>query len=448
MKEKVNLEEYNPIDEYDEKYLVNKDGKIYNAEKKFFLKINVSKNCEYVKLSKKVQSVPNIMADTFLKKRKNDTKIIHKNGDLLNNNLNNLKWGTMKDYQKMQMKINKKNMPKEIAKEYKKIPGFDGFYYINKEGKVYSLYVNDFMTPYLTSSDYSAVVLHEKTNLVHRLVAKTFIPKVENKDIVNHIDGNKLNNNVDNLEWSDYAENNKHYHALGLQGKNKTLGDYKYYQLDDDKNVIAEFDSITKIKDKINISHSWISKAAKGEDTKVGGYYWKREKIDHYNKYKDEIWKPTNTKTDIDEFVEVSNYGRVRNKNTNHLYKTNTLNQYENINIKNGNTKRPLKIHRLVAQSFLKNEAGEKAHVNHKDKNIINNHVDNLEWLNPKEHMLKDHAVSVTEVCEDGTVRVHNSIVEAGQARNVNPGQISSVIASKGRCRKSYWFRTKEYDKK
>lgn len=104
------------------------------------------------------------------------------------------------------------------------------YYGITCDGKVlrlpYKRLHNINKTTYLTklkeltpstnnSKGYKRVVIVYKDNTkiyeaVHRLVAKTFIPNPENKPQVNHIDGNKLNNNVSNLEWVTNAENAIH----------------------------------------------------------------------------------------------------------------------------------------------------------------------------------------------------------------------------------------------
>lgn len=77
-------------------------------------------------------------------------------------------------------------------------------------------------------SDYKRVDMY-----IHRLVALAFIPNPENKRFVNHIDTNRSNNHVDNLEWCTSKENNQHSMNLGHLCRDESNGRF-YYGLNND----------------------------------------------------------------------------------------------------------------------------------------------------------------------------------------------------------------------
>lgn len=94
-------------------------------------------------------------------------------------------------------------------------------YLITEEGEVYSTYRDRYLKKYAAQCGYYMINIKlygeaTRPHYIHRLVAETFIPKIEGKTFVNHKDGNKLNNSVENLEWCTNQENLDHAWATGL----------------------------------------------------------------------------------------------------------------------------------------------------------------------------------------------------------------------------------------
>lgn len=90
-----------------------------------------------------------------------------------------------------------------------RINGFEN-YSINRKGEVFSHITNRFLKPTKDSCGYLMVTLKGKRVLVHRLVAETFLVRIDGLNYVNHIDENKENNNIRNLEWCTNSYNVKH----------------------------------------------------------------------------------------------------------------------------------------------------------------------------------------------------------------------------------------------
>lgn len=110
------------------------------------------------------------------------------------------------------------------------IKGYEGKYQVSNLGNIKSFYKcknGKIMKQLANPNGYLYVALDKgnrnyKRFLIHRLVAQTFLPNIENKPQVNHIDGNKHNNKLDNLEWVTGSENQIHSYKHKLR-KNKEI---------------------------------------------------------------------------------------------------------------------------------------------------------------------------------------------------------------------------------
>ena len=117
----------------------------------------------------------------------------------------------------------------------KDIPGYEGRYAITEDGRVWShpkmstgcmryMKKGKWLKPSKRSLGYFFVSLGEKNQiLIHRLVALTYLPKIEGKQYVNHKNGIKTDNSVANLEWCTFSENIKHAHSTGLIKPKKAI---------------------------------------------------------------------------------------------------------------------------------------------------------------------------------------------------------------------------------
>ena len=113
----------------------------------------------------------------------------------------------------------------------------------------------------------------KKNQFIHRLLGRGFIPNPDNKAHINHIDGNKTNNSLDNLEWATEKENSQHAVDTGLT--TYTHCEKPISQYTDDWDFIATFKSSREASKATNVAFQNISKVLRGIRPRAGGFRWK-----------------------------------------------------------------------------------------------------------------------------------------------------------------------------
>lgn len=172
-------------------------------------------------------------------------------------------WKDVKEYEGLYKVSNLGNI-----KALKKIQVFPNGGIVIREEKL--LKPNKVKNGYLNVRLYNG---EQKGYGIHRLVARAFIPNPNNLSQINHINGNKNDNRVENLEWCNASYNQNHALKTGLKKVHKV----KQYDLKG--NYIKTWNSTGEITNYYNVSHVSIIDCCNGKSKKAHNYMWQYEEV-------------------------------------------------------------------------------------------------------------------------------------------------------------------------
>jgi hypothetical protein len=290
--------------------------------------------------------------------------------------------------------------------------GFENLYEVSSFGSVRKTTTQRILKQE-TSAGYKRVCMSRPTDvnrvnakkheLVHRLVALVFIPNTDStKTIVNHKDGNKSNNKIDNLEWASYKENARHAFDTGLR---KSKG--KPIIIIDADGDVFEYANQQEAQKEAKLGENTILRALKNGNKPFGMTI----------KYKNE--EDIKTTIDLTDFEEIVDFpGYFINRDTCEIYgkiSERILKYrispggYPVVSLCKNKKITPKFVHNAVAKQFIPNPDNLPV-VNHKDHNKLNYSIDNLEYVSFKENtrqylvMKQNNSVlSHTEQSDDGS---------------------------------------------
>lgn len=167
------------------------------------------------------------------------------------------------------------------------VNGYDGLYEISNHGRIKSVVKNKILFG-SSGNGYKKIILYNGSLLsakyIHRLVAIHFIQNGNRYKCVNHKDGNKHNNNVENLEWCTHSENNKHAFKIGLKKPTRSMvgkfgnnhhSSKPIEQLDEHGKVIAEYSGASEAFRSTGIRHISDVCYNKPKYKTAGGFKWR-----------------------------------------------------------------------------------------------------------------------------------------------------------------------------
>lgn len=363
-------------------YEVSNCGRLRNAKNKSVYKFNEDENGFYEKTFYKNNKatgivIHHVVANEFIQNLKKYKIVSHKDGNKTNNHINNLEWVSKKSIiEKIQKKNNENKQVESLKGEiWKEINGFSN-YKISNMARVQNITTKIILKH--IERDYINVNLYNNKKLkrfaIHRLIATHFIDNPDNKKVVNHKNGNKFDNRIENLEWTTTSENIQHAHDNGLiKGSSLKVKIQKINSKT--KQILQEWDSVSQALKELAIPNTIFSRYLR-DKVIVDNVYFVRinpeVKTDN-NPQEGEIWKESK----LEPGYFVSNKGQVKNSKNKIMSQNNRT--YKSVDIKS----KKFCVHKLVADAFLPNPTNYII-VNHIDHNKFNNNLENLEWCDQK----------------------------------------------------------------
>jgi len=336
-------------------------------------------------------------------------------------------------------------------------------YEISNLGRVKHIKRNEIIKGSINGDGYIQVSLYPDINneglkkkplRVHRLVAELFCLNndPDKKNIVNHLNTDKLDNRSLNLEWTTTLENTRHACNNGLLiPKNQRA----VQRICPKTKETKTYESITKAfednKDILKYD-TYIISVCNGKQKTSGGYIWK---------YVEKTIIEKELEGKIIEGYEnyiITNTGQIYSKISKKILKPsvnssgycvidlyskeyNETQKNKEYTRKRHGRRKKFRVHYLVAKHFIKNNNPElKTEVNHKDKNRTNNHISNLEWVSTAENLQHAHNKKVIQYDKDNKIiKTYVSLTQASKENNIDLKTLSSVIKNNTFKLESYW---------